>query len=168
MTAKAQLLETMRSERQLWNDVVAQIGSAHMTQAGVAGYWSAKDVVAHITAYERWLAEWLEAASRHEFPVPSVLDDADVDHRNRRIYEAAHALPLENILQESQSVFERLLSAIEVLPDDYIIDAQRAEWFMKPYWSKMKTVPEAVANLSYGHYHEHLPDLQRWLETLEK
>lgn len=167
MTAKTQLLETMQKEREAWDALVGQFRSARMMQPGAAGYWSVKDVVAHITAYERWLAEWLESAALQQFPGPSVLDDADVDRRNRRIYEATHTLPPEQVMQEALEVFQRLLRAVEALPDECLTDARQAEWFMKPYWSRIRTVPDAVANLSYQHYHEHIPDLQRWLEESE-
>jgi len=35
-----------------------------MNQPGVAGRWSVKDVVSHVTAYERWLVDWLQKERR--------------------------------------------------------------------------------------------------------
>ncbi|HEX6387217.1 MAG TPA: DinB family protein [Anaerolineae bacterium] len=70
--SKEQLLKTLRAERQRWERLLAAVSEENMTQPGVAGHRSAKDVIAHVTAYKRWLVEWLQAALRHQFPAPSV------------------------------------------------------------------------------------------------
>jgi len=49
ITAKAQLLDGLRAEQARYEAVLDEIGEAHMTQPGVAGEWSIKDIVAHLT-----------------------------------------------------------------------------------------------------------------------
>ena len=108
--------------------------------------------------------EWLTAASQNTFPAPSPLDDADVERRNARVYEMTHALSLQQVMGDAQKNFEALVSIIEILSDEYFANPQSAEWFMKPYWSKMKTVTDAVINLSADHYEEHIPSIMAWIE----
>lgn len=161
---KTQLLETLRAKRSRWDMLLNMIDPAHMDEPGTSGEWSVKDILSHVTAYERWLVEWLTAAVKNTLPPPSPLDDADVERRNARVYELTHVLPLEYVLADARQNFAALLSAIEALPDKYFDEPQSAEWFMKPYWSRMKTVQDAVINLSSDHYEEHIPVIKAWIE----
>lgn len=162
--SKKELLEILRTRRGQWNSLLDSVGDARMAQPGVEGHWSMKDVISHITAYEGWLVEWLAAASLNGFPGPSPLDDADIERRNARVYELTRSMSLQDVLSDAHQTFIKLLKIIKALPDKYFDDPQSAEWFMKPYWSKMKTVPEAVINLSVDHYEEHIPAIQIWIE----
>ncbi len=162
--SKTQLLEILKSRRAEWDTLLTCVSEARMDIPGAAGHWSVKDIVSHITAYERWLVEWLTAASQYSFPAPSPLDDADVEQRNARVYEMTHVIPLQQVMEDAQKNFKALLNRIETLSDEYFDNPQSAEWFMKPYWSKMKTVPAAVINLSVDHYEEHIPTIKSWIE----
>jgi 8-oxo-dGTP pyrophosphatase MutT (NUDIX family) len=161
---KSQLLETLKTKRHRWDMMLNAIDTTRMDEPGAAGHWSVKDIVSHVTAYERWLVEWLTAALQNTFPVPSPLDDADIERRNAHVYELTHLLPVEQVLADARQTFEALLSIITALPEKYFSDPQSAEWFMKPYWSKMKTVPDAVINLSSDHYEEHVPTIKEWIK----
>ncbi|HRQ22907.1 MAG TPA: NUDIX domain-containing protein [Anaerolineales bacterium] len=164
MSSKSQLLENLKSKRHRWDMMLNVINMARMDESGAAGHWSVKDIVSHITAYERWLVEWLTAALQNTFPSPSPLDDADIERRNARIYELTRSLSVEQVLADARQTFDALLAVIEALPGKYFDDPQSAEWFMKPYWSKMKTVPDAVINLSSDHYEEHIPSIKEWIK----
>ena len=164
MTKKSELLETLRTRRAEWDALLASVGEARMDIPGAAGHWSVKDIVSHVNAYERWLVEWLTAASQHSFPAPSPLDDADVERRNTRVYEMTRSMSLLDVMNDARRTFAELIEAIQALPDEYFDHPQSAEWFMKPYWSKMKTVPDAVINLSVDHYEEHIPTIKAWIE----
>lgn len=161
---KAYLLDTMRKERQHWDALLSAIGPERMTQPCIAGHWSVKDVVVHITAYERWLVNWLEAASRHDFPPPSPLDDADIDQRNAIVYAASKDRSLDDALAEAQHTFQELLRRVETLSEWDLVDPKRTEWFVRPYWNEGTALWEAIINLSYDHYQEHVPDLQAWMK----
>lgn len=57
MTA-ARLADILRTERAQWNALLAQVGPNRMDIPGVEGTWSVKELVAHLTWYERrWLTE---------------------------------------------------------------------------------------------------------------
>jgi 8-oxo-dGTP diphosphatase len=143
------------------------IDKTRMDEPGAAGHWSVKDIVSHVTAYERWLVEWLTAALQNTFPAPSPLDDTDIERRNARVYELTHSLPVEQVLADARETFDELLKIIKALPEQYFSNPQSAEWFMKPYWSRMNTIPEAVINLSSDHYEEHIPTIKGWIKKNE-
>lgn len=164
LLTKDVLLKIFHTERQRWEALLATIDEEHMLQAGVAGHWSVKDVIAHITVYEAWLVEWLKAAQQGGFPPPSVLDDANIDRRNERVYSETHILSLEEVIAQARLTFQELIAVIEAFPAVDFIDPERTAWFMRPYWSRISTLGAAIANLSCEHYQEHMPDLNAWLE----
>ena len=50
---KIRFLDTLLAERAEWDRVLSQIDVARMAVPRVAGEWSVKDVVAHVTWFER-------------------------------------------------------------------------------------------------------------------
>ena len=68
-TRKEQLLDELRDEQAQWEALLSDIGEDHMTQPDVAGGWSIKDIVAHLTGWRRRTVARLQAALRHE-PTP--------------------------------------------------------------------------------------------------
>jgi hypothetical protein len=161
---KAEFLRTMRSERERWEALLAEVSEARMERPGVSGDWSVRDIIAHVTAYERGLVEWLEAASRGESVAFPVLDHPDVDRRNAAILRENEGRPLEDILLESRRVFERLLQVVQALSEEELVDAERTAWTVKPRWGEARALWRCIADDSYKHYHQHIPDIRAWLE----
>jgi hypothetical protein len=160
---KAEFLDTMRWERERWEALLAEVGEPRMEQPGVSGDWSVRDIVAHVIAYERGLVEWLEAASRGESVTFPVLDHPDVDRRNAAILRENEGRSLEDILLESRRVFERLLQVVQALSEEELVDAERTEWYVKPRWGEARALWKCIADDSYQHYHQHMPDIRAWL-----
>ena len=67
---KSELLNSLQEEYQQWQVFLDQIGPARMDRPGVNGDWSMKDIVAHLTGWNRWLVTRLQAAQRSEPPAP--------------------------------------------------------------------------------------------------
>jgi hypothetical protein len=162
---KHEFIDTMRSERAQWDALLSEIGAANMTNPGAAGDWCVKDLIAHISAYENWLVELFAAVRRGALPSPSVLNDPDVDKRNAVVYAANKDRPLAGVQAESKVIFEKLVAAIEALPEDELVNEKHTAWYVEPFWKEAKPVWEAVAGDSYEHYHEHIPSLRAWWEA---
>src|SRR5260370_35391221 len=64
--SKAQLLNDLKDEQAHWEALLGEIGEAHMTQPGVAGDWSIKDIMAHLTSWRRRTGTRFQAALRHD------------------------------------------------------------------------------------------------------
>lgn len=161
--SKSLLLEMMRAARQEWEETLFAIGEERMLCPGLAGDWSARDVVAHTTTYERWLLEWLEATARGEAARPSVLDDTDMRRRDQAAHKLTLAFPLDLVLGDSWLTFERLSLAVERLPERDLEDASRAPRFVRRHWGEGTSLGQAIASLTYAHYREHLPAMRAWI-----
>ncbi len=158
--SKSLLLETLRAKRQEWEETLFAIGAAWMLRPGLEGDWSARDIVAHATAYERWLLEWLAATERGESARPTALDDTDMRRRDQAAHKLTLAFPLDLVLGDSWLTFERLCVAVERLSEPDLEDARRAPQFVRRRWGGQTSLAQAIANLTYEHYDDHLPAMR--------
>lgn len=165
---KSRLIETMRTTREEWEEALFAIGEARMLYPGVDGDWSARDVVAHTAAYERWLLERLEAQTNGVSPRPSVMDDEDCARREQAAHALTAAFPLDLTLGDSWLTWEKLNLAVERLPDAQLNDARLAPSFVKRRWGPEATLGQAIASVTYEHYREHLPAFRALAEEPEE
>ena len=160
---KTALLADLHREQEQWEALLAQIGEAHMDRPGVAGEWSIKDIVAHLTGWRRRTVARLQAAQRSEVepPPPWPAHLQTDDEINAWIYESNHERSVREVLSESHRVFQQLLAAIEGLPDEVLIDPVRhLPWLEGQPFS---------AGAFFAHFHEeHEPDMRAWLARQER
>jgi hypothetical protein len=139
-----------------------------MDQPGVNGDWSVKDVVAHLTGWNRWLVARLQAAGDGD-PDPAPPWPADLqteDEINAWIYESNRARPIGEILDETQHVHQQLLGAIASLPDEVRVEEVRRDRTYYLLWIDDQRLP---ASEFFDHFHDdHEPDLRAWMARSEK
>jgi hypothetical protein len=154
---RAELVAELNSENEAYETLLGQIGEEHMEEAGVAGAWSLKDVVAHLTAWRRRTVGRLEAVAKGE-PEPASPWPADLqedDEINAWFHDRDRGKSVREVLSDSRDVFQRLRAAIEKLPEDALNDPSRFPW--------MEGTPLSGATL-FGHFHdEHEADMRAWL-----
>ena len=175
-TSKAQILEELRDEEARFEALLQDIGEAHMTQPGVAGAWSVKDVVAHLTFWRRRTVGRFQAALRHEplppDPWPAELEtdeletEDDVNARDNAINAWERAanrdLPLADVLRESRDVYEQLAETVAAFPEAELLDPATFPWF------GAEEFPLTGA-LFFGHFHdEHEADMRAWLAKVSQ
>ena len=162
--SKAQFLEDLKSEQAQWEALLRDIGEDHMTQPGVAGEWSIKDIVAHLTGWRRRTVERLQAALRHEpsppSPWPAQLQTDD--EINAWIYDANRDRSLADVLRDSREVFQQLVETLDAFPEAELRDPARFPWIEAEAFPLTGTV-------LFGHFHdEHEPDMRAWLERIRR
>jgi hypothetical protein len=163
-TRKAALLEQIEQERQIWEQLLAEVGEGRMLEPGVTADWTFKDVVAHLNGWRVLTLARLEAARHGRAPEPppwpAHLDEdveADVDQINDWIYRASQDRPLQDVLAEYSQSFERMRAAVAAIPERDLMDPGRYPW--------LGGYPlAAVLEGTFGHLHEeHEPALKAWL-----
>lgn len=151
---KRTLIKTLRSKRAEWDSLVTQVGESHMTEAGAAGFWSVKDVIAHLMQYERWLLDNLQALKLGEsVPLYNPLDAVELDERNARIYEMHRDKPLAQVQAEARDTFDYLITAVKTLSP--------AE--LNRIYLDDKTVTQIICFDTYEHYEQHIADIEAWI-----
>jgi hypothetical protein len=156
---KAGLLAATRQERARWDALIDGIDQARMLEPGVAGEWSVKDIVAHITWYERELVGTLEARALSG----SELWQLPMDERNSVIWQENRDRPLHDVLAEAPSVFQRLLELLEGLSEEELVDPGRfpgmpSDW--RPW--------QVISGITHEHYRDHIQDVRVWLERSDR
>ncbi len=159
---RSELLNGLKEEYRSWQALLDEIGIEHMAQPGVAGSWSIKDIVAHLTGWRRRTVARFRAVQRGE-PEPPPPWPAHLqtdDEINAWIYQARQGYSVREVLDESHQVFQELVAAIEGIPEDVLADVRRFPW--------LEGQPMSAAAF-FAHFHdEHEPDMRAWLRRLER
>ena len=151
---KPTFVDNLRTGREQWEALLAQVGEARMLQPGVAGEWSIKDIIAHMTWGEREALGILQARAL----VGSDLWNLPQDERNAAVFVENRDRPLHEVLTEAQQVYAQLLEAVQTLSDEDLNDPNRFR-DMPTDWLPW----QIIAGNSYEHYQQHTPSIRAWL-----
>ena len=134
ISTKEELLTILWRMRADLERLVAEAGPSRMELPGVAGEWSIKDVIAHLTAWRWWSVARMEAAVRNEVPTPpwsAGLDESteeNVDEINQEFYAAGCTQSTLEVLRDSRATFDRLEDAVMALSDQELFEKGRYDW----------------------------------------
>lgn len=150
----------LRTERGGWTNLLALVGPERMDEPGVEGMWSVKQIVAHLTWYERAVVDGArQVMGTGVFTKPQTgLRALTMDERNAAIAAEANARSARDVLRESDEVFGELVALIAAAPADILNDPH------------VLGLPDdfvpwmAVANNSYAHYQHHEQAIRAWLD----
>jgi hypothetical protein len=159
---KTQLLTELRTEQAAFEALLDEIGQAHMTQPEVAGGWSIKDIVAHLTGWRRRLVRRLQALLNHapDFSPPWPPELREDDEINAWIYQANRDRPLADVLSDSREVFQQLVETLDTFSEEELQDLRRSLGLEEEQLS---------GGLFFVHFHqEHEPDMRAWLEKVKQ
>lgn len=154
---RAEFLDRLRGARAEWDAVVAGIPEERMTEPGLAGGWSVKDVIAHVA----WSERQMVGVIRERALVGSPLWGLDQDARNAAVHAENRDRDLREVLDEERAMWSELLPGLESLTDDDLTDRSR--------FREMSALPEGVlpwqifAGSTFRHYEDHLRDIRSWL-----
>jgi hypothetical protein len=155
---KQELLDLTRRERAALDELVAHLDAGDLTTGGVIDSFSIKDVVAHITAWERRLANGLDAWRRGDpihWPEPGYTI-AQVDELNDRDFADNRERPLDDVLAESAMSYERTFALVESIDE--------SEMFAPlPAFGGHIVALIVRANMD-EHYREHLDQIDVWIQ----
>jgi Protein of unknown function (DUF1706) len=155
---RTDLLAALIAGRANWDALLDEVGERRMEESGVIGSWSVKQVIAHITGWDRWAAELARAFARGEPLTPHENEEHDFHARNASaVAEFGNGSPGE-VRAASDEVFGNLLGSVELLNNDQLAQKGLA------FWSELDDVGDIVAECSYKHYQEHGKQIRAWLE----
>lgn len=144
--------------RAAWDALLAQLDPAQAETPDAEGSLSVKDLIAHVTWYEREMIGLIEARRL----AGSNLWSLSTNERNAVIFEQNHARQAQDILAEARDVGTRLIAAIDGLTDD---DICRADHFahMPQDWLPW----QVIAGNTYDHYPAHIASIRARLTRLQ-
>ncbi|MCC7360233.1 MAG: maleylpyruvate isomerase N-terminal domain-containing protein [Anaerolineales bacterium] len=154
---KTDLLAALDESRTQIDDVLADLRPDTLEIPGVAGAWSVKDVLAHLTACEVELLTNLGLARRGQKPANAGLDAAAVEAQNAAWYQQYRGRPLERVIEDYDGVHRQLLRQLNALAEKDLNAALS--------WRRGQTLRQYIEAEVLEHEAAHLPALQAWLET---
>jgi hypothetical protein len=128
-----------------------------MEEPGVLDGWTLKDLLAHIAGWERLVAADARAVTRGEPFRPDGAAAEPVDQINARLVAAAREVTADEVIAEARASYPALLATIEELSDADLAIRGRYPW------SADEMVANFVADSSFLHYREHLPEIRAWI-----
>jgi len=156
---KAELLEKMNCGYAAFQTLLDVLGEAQMTTVEVNGSWSIKDVLTHLTAWQRAMVDRLQAAVRNEKPALMDLTDEEIDRLNEQFYQEGKSRPLAEVLTDFRTTYLQIVEIVQALPWEDLADAHRFAWLNgTPLW-------RYIPGDTYEHYQEHIESIREFLKT---
>jgi hypothetical protein len=146
-----QLVAELRQARDDFQTALADVDPQLLTAPGLAGEWSARELIAHIGYWAGHAAEALHHAEQGrtaEFGE----DEMEVDERNAVVARVAAQTDLATVRQREQAAFEALLTTVE-RADPAWLDERVA------YGDSLEQV---IRDDGADHYREHAADIRAW------
>ncbi len=131
------------------------------TQAGVCGWWSVKDIMAHLTSYELCHAELLSSFIE---PVPTPTMDRFREQGpefNKFQVAARKDLAPEHVLNEYGEAHARLMESVSKIPVATLAQVGTIPWYGDSY-----SLDDLLVYSNYGHKREHVAQINVFKEFL--
>jgi hypothetical protein len=145
---RQQLLKRLDTAWVAFQASYAGLANSRLTEPGVAGEWSVKDIIAHVT----W---WEEEALRH---LPLIIAGGrpprystaygGIDAFNAMMAERKRDVSLTDVLTQQDDTHRRLIDFIQSVPEDQFTRETRAR--------------RRLRLDTYSHYPIHAKAIQEW------
>jgi len=129
-TTKTQLLTEIVAERKALEKLIASLSPAQLTQTGIFGVWSVKDVLAHLMEWEQMFLGWYAAGLAGETPTMPAegFNWRELPQLNQRIFEKYAGASFEDVLSQCENSYQQIIELVENLPEADLFIAGRYPW----------------------------------------
>jgi uncharacterized protein (TIGR03083 family) len=127
----------------------AGLSDAQMTEPGVTGRWSVKDILAHVTTWEEEALKYLPLIIAGGRP-PRYTTYGGIDAFNAQMTEQKRGLSLSDVLRQLDETHRRLI--------DYVQSAPEEEFTRETRFRRRLRLD------TYSHYPKHAKAIRAWRE----
>ncbi len=134
-----------------------------VNMAGACGFWSVRDIIAHLASYELVLVDVFSTFAGSG-PTPyldkvtgkggAAFNDAEVSRRQ--------GMTLREVLTEFEDAHRRALALAEKVPPDLFIKAGTLPWYGMEY-----ALDDYIVYQFYGHKREHSAQIAAFRDVIE-
>ena len=115
---KQQLLKQLEKAWAAIKESYAGLSDSQLTESGVMGNWSVKDILAHVTTWEEEALKYLPLISNGEKP-PRYVQYGGIDAFNAQMIEQKRSLALSVVLSQLDETHRRLIDYIRSVPEEH-------------------------------------------------
>jgi len=155
-TTRSELLAEIDQEWAKIERICAGLSEAEMITPGVQGEWSVKDILVHLSAWEKYLLDRLGYVMTGQLPQYPVMTTWDDVHRfNAHVYEENRDRPLTSVLIEFRSLYRGVMTVLEALDDEMLTKP-----FTYDFPDDALTLLQLIRANTCEHYREHCIAIQ--------
>ena len=152
------LIKVIQKERTNLETLINELSDSQKVEPGVEGDWSIKDIMAHITAWEKLAHDRINATLTGDPLKYQVIDGDDfVDEFNLKVYESSKDIPLDAIVAGFQESHTEFLVQIKILDDETLTQKLPFDW------AGNLTVQIVISANTHWHYKEHAESIKTWM-----
>jgi len=151
---RGELLTRLEKTWSIFQESYAGLSDLQLTEPGVTGEWSVRDIVTHVTTWEQEALTHLPTILKGEKPPRYSITHGGINAFNRAMTEQNRSLGLAEVRRQAKDTHRRLLSFIETVPEDQF----RSE---TPFRHRLRLD-------TYSHYRKHADAIRKWRAHLEK
>jgi hypothetical protein len=124
------------------------LSEAQLSEGGVTGDWSVRDIIAHVTTWEEEALKYLPLIMRGGRAPRYSVSYGGIHAFNRLMTERKQGLAISEVLKEQEEVHRRLVAFIVGAPEELFVRETRFR-----HRSRMDT---------YSHYPKHTEAIRKW------
>ncbi|MCX6069200.1 MAG: ClbS/DfsB family four-helix bundle protein [Chloroflexi bacterium] len=151
---KHELTAKLLSERARLDAALSRIDEERMPLIILYGEWSVKDLIGHLGYWENILIALFSTLRAGKTPEPF----PELDAINARVLADSRKQSLSEVRRQEKTAYQKILALLEDATDHELFDAAHFAW------TKGKPFENFIADNTFGHYEEHLPELLAWLK----
>jgi uncharacterized damage-inducible protein DinB len=151
-----QLIQEFQQARATLLNAIAGLTEEDFLRPGAVGYWSVKDVLAHLTAWESELVTALVRIENKQKGAPHIVKIDDIDEWNEEQYHQNAARPFDLVWEDFVGVGKHLVEAIHAL-DDNTLDNNRLF-----HWMEGEPLAYLIYENAIWHEQEHAEEIRAW------
>ncbi len=146
-------------------DLIQDLDASQMKASGVQGYRSIKDILAHITYWNKQGIKWIESVYQGEKPVMLVHGDnletikEEMAEINANVHECNRDKTLEDVLDEYNETFERVLDEVKRLETKHFEHGFDFPWVEEPVTGR------TIVIWRYWHQQNHTKYIKTWIDN---
>lgn len=154
---RVEILEELDSVREELLVAIEPLPDEAFRRPGVMGDWSLADILAHLVVWESEMVTALLRIDQGKTPTRLIAAFEDVDGYNELRYEENKDRDLDRIFEDLHRVRVQLEEWLPEFTDRDLTDPKRYPW------SKGLPLWHIIAENSFRHEREHLPDIKAYV-----
>ena len=151
---RQQLLKKLDKAWAAIKESYAGLPDAQLTQPGVMGDWSVKDILAHVTTWEEEALKYLPLILQEGRPPRYSTKYGGIDAFNAQMREQKRGLSLSDVLRQLDETHRRLIDYVQSAPEEEIRQETRFR--------------RRLRFDTYRHYQEHASVIWEWRERTSR
>lgn len=148
MEHKQRVLARLEREWLAFTQSYADLKESQLARGGVVGDWSIKDLIAHVTSWEKEALKYLPLIATGGTPPRYSTQYGGIDAFNAMLSERNSKLSLATVLKNQGHTHRRLLRYLENVPEEQFRGETRFR--------------RRLREDGYGHYSKHAKAIREW------